>query len=330
MPAPHRQSKGGHNKRNAVNSYSKTTQKNLSQPSNGFLKLFSPTCLASAERYVYAYLVWLDRRNKTASIRTIAQAVRLSRRTVTTSLKNLQNLKFVTLEDRKWKALQPPEGAIKTYKPKIVKHWSDEFVYLKLRMPKYPAFTIKTKNTNKTCELTLHHCELFSRLEGIAKKGRLTSKAGLARIMGLSLSTVKRLCNEFQATGLFRLQRVKSLSRIEWKAKEGHYLLFMPGCAIEFDPNDLNDAQRQIYDHCTTNKLHQHLAAERLQELIDLGSKVDYVAFLKLAKSAKAEHKANNGDLQYGNLLIHKLKQNKAADSLLLHQRNGHLITSVA
>lgn len=267
----------------------------------------------------------------------LSKFLRLNHSTISKSLKRLQDLTFVLADKRQWKAIKPPDGALKTFNPKIVKHWSDEFVYVKLRLPRLGFLMIATVPLRGTVaatipsrkvKLSFHHCELFSRLEGTMQKGKLTSKAGLARFMGLSRPTINRLCADLQAFNIFAFERINHLSRIVWKATDRHYQLFMAGVAQSLDYEALGAAQRQIYDHCRANKLTQNLTTDKLMELIDLGSKLDFSIFAKMAKVAKSEHKKNNGDLQYGNLLLHKLQNNQAADRLMLHQRNGQIITA--
>lgn len=174
------------------------------------------------ERIVYSFLGYRSRHEIGASIREIVRETTLHKQTVANALNNLPHLAYQ--HDGLWYPNEPPADWFCPRDFETAEHWSDQFAYVMLYIPRKQA----TANNRR---FGLNHAVVFSYILSFTKRSNPTTRLSInylsTLLNGLNRKTVSSVLNDLKAIGIIRYtQRGIRLEIEVLRLTDKHFDLF--------------------------------------------------------------------------------------------------------
>ena len=176
------------------------------------------------ERVIYSLLAYRSRKGLGASVREICRTTGLHHKTVRITLNNLSD--FIHEHGGKWFANQPPQDWFRTVPDHTVTHWSEQYAYVWLLLPRHGA---KFQVGQRDRRFSLSHAVVYSYLRSLADEHGIVrgfTVAGLSKLLNdINPKTIKSILGDLASLELL-VQKQKSVKLLPFK--ERHLSLFAP------------------------------------------------------------------------------------------------------
>ena len=152
------------------------------------------------ERIVFSFLAYRSRKKLGATAREITHETGLHPKTVKNTLINLSDLAHE--HGGRWFANEPPDGWFSTIAAQKVEHWSQNYAYTWLFLPRKGA---TFPSGDKNCRFSMNHAVVYSFLHSWANEKQMVYNLtilGLATMLHMNRKTVASLLEDLYSIGL--------------------------------------------------------------------------------------------------------------------------------